>query len=78
LREKFDQRCFEDGELHLQLKVFEIKLTQAFMTAEDECVRRADLEKAHSDLESELGKVGTGLFLLLLLLLLYIKLPNLI
>jgi hypothetical protein len=55
LREKFNQKCLEADELRLQLNVFQEQLTQAPMTAEDECARRADLEKAHS----QLAKVST-------------------
>jgi predicted nucleic acid-binding Zn-ribbon protein len=77
LRKKFNQRRLETGELRHQLNVVEEKLTQFLMRAEDERADLddlADLDKSHSDLQSELAKVSTGL----LLLLFYIKLPNLI
>jgi chromosome segregation ATPase len=67
LREKFDQKRLEADELHLQLNVFEEQLTQALMRAEDEHARRADLEKAHSDLQSELAKVSTVFYYYLVL-----------
>jgi chromosome segregation ATPase len=59
MREKFIQRCLEADELHLQLKASQDQVTQARMTIEVERARRADLEKAHSDLQSELAKVST-------------------
>jgi uncharacterized membrane protein (DUF485 family) len=73
MMEKFIQRCLEADELHLQLKASQDQVTQARMTIEDERARRADLDKAHSDLQSELAKVST-----VFLLLFYIKFPNLI
>jgi chromosome segregation ATPase len=58
MKEKFNQRCLEADELHLQLKACQVQLKQAHMTVEDERARRADLQKAHSDLESEFAKVS--------------------
>jgi hypothetical protein len=52
MMEKFIQRCLEADELHLQIKASQDQVTQARMTIEDERARRADLEKAHSDLQS--------------------------
>jgi len=67
MKEKFNQKCLEADELRLQLNVFQEQLTQALMTAEDERARRADLEKAHSDLQSELAKVSTVFYYYLIL-----------
>jgi DNA-binding protein H-NS len=67
MKEKFNQKCLEADELRLQLKVFQEQLSQAFMTAENEHARRADLEKAHSDLQSELANVSTVFYYYLIL-----------
>jgi chromosome segregation ATPase len=67
LREKFDQKRLEADELRLQSNVFQEQLTQALMRAEDEHDRRAGLEKAHSDLQSELANLSIVFYYYLIL-----------
>jgi chromosome segregation ATPase len=63
MKEKFNEKCLEADELQIVLKACQDQLTQALMTVEDECARNTDLQKAHSDLESEFAKVSTFLLL---------------
>jgi hypothetical protein len=60
MKEKFNQKCIEANELRFQLKACRKQLTQAILVVVDECARRDDLEKAHSDLESRFSKVSTS------------------
>jgi hypothetical protein len=52
MKEKFNHRC-------LEAEACKEQLTQALTTAEYERARRADLQKTHSDLQSEFAKVST-------------------
>jgi chromosome segregation ATPase len=73
MKEKLNQRCLEANELCHQLKACQKQLTQSILVVVDECARRDNLKKAHSDLESRFVKVST-----VFLLLFNIKFSNLI
>jgi hypothetical protein len=62
MKEKFKEKYLEALELQLQLNACQDQLTQALMTAENECARSTDLQKAHSNLESQFTKVRSVFF----------------